>query len=63
MSLLLVYYGYRYQVPTIGSDGWSLTPWAGPVSAYTSKYTPVIVRVLFYKNRRERFGPEFQKHL
>jgi len=63
MSLLLVYYGYRYQVPTIGIDGWSLTPWAGPVSAYTSKYTPVIVRVLFYKNRRERFGPEFQKHL
>lgn len=60
MSLLLVYYGYWYQVPAIGSDGWSLTPWAGLASAYTSKYTPVIARVLFLKTEGRDLAQNFR---
>lgn len=56
MSLFIIYYGYQSQVSALGSDQWRQT--VGRICFHLHQYRRV--KVLFYENSRERFGPELQ---
>lgn len=56
MSLSIIYYGYQSQVSAVGSDQWRQT--MDRICFHLHQYKRV--KVLFYENSRERFGPELQ---